>query len=71
MNIYVLSFYSNAIGGYINLGIYSSEEKARAVMESTFEEDEFISETESWRDGDLYFHTNKCTYHIESFVLDN
>lgn len=71
MNVCVLSLYSDTIGGYITLGVYSSEEKARAVMESTFEEDEFISETESWREGDKYFYTNKCTYHVEFFVLDN
>lgn len=70
MNIYVLSFYSDTFRGYITLGVYSSEEKARAMMESMFDEDEFISETESWRYGDTYFHTNKCTYHIEAFVLD-
>jgi len=46
MNMYVLSFYSQAIQGYINLGVYSSEEKARAVMESTFSEDESVSEIE-------------------------
>ena len=70
MNMYVLSFYSQAIQGYINLGVYSSEEKARAVMESTFSEDESVSEIEPWHEKDIYFHTNKCTYHIESFVLD-
>ena len=70
MNMYVLSFYSGAICEYINLGVYSSEEKARAVMESTFSEDESISEIEPWSDGDTYFHTNKYTYHIEPFVLD-
>lgn len=70
MNMYVLSFYSDTIRGYITLGVYSSEEKARAAMEATFSEDEAISETESWKDGDTYFLTDKCTYHIESFVLD-
>ena len=70
MNMYVLSFYSGELCEYINLGVYSSEEKARAVMESTFSEDESISEIESWCDRDTYFHTNKCTYHIEFFTLD-
>ena len=71
MNMYVLSFYSDAIGGYINLGVYSSEEKARTVMKTTFSEDEYISEIEPSLDEDTYFYTNKCTYHIESFVLDS
>ena len=71
MNIYVLSFYSDVIGDYITLGVYSSGEKARTVMKSTFDEDEFISKTESWADENTYFLTNKCTYHIEAFALDN
>jgi len=71
MNIYVLSFYYDAIGGYITLGTFSSEEKACTAMEATFSEDESLSEIEAWRKGDTYFHTNKCTFHIEAFVLDN
>jgi hypothetical protein len=71
MKIYVLSFYSVAAGSYITLGAYSSEEKARAVMESTFSENESLSEIEPWPDGDTYFYTNECTYRIESFTLDN
>lgn len=70
MNMYVLSFYSTELREYLTLGVYSSEEKARAVMKSMFSEDESISEIEPWHEKDIYFHTNKCTYHIESFVLD-
>ena len=68
--MYVLSFYSTELREYINLGVYSSEEKAHAIMESTFSKDESISEIESWSDGDTYFYTNKRTYHIEFFTLD-
>jgi hypothetical protein len=71
MNVYVLSFYCTELREYIYLGVYSSKEKAHTAMKATFSENESIFESESLSDRDAYFRTNKCTYHIESFTLDN